>query len=139
MERMIALLREKNLYLEKFFTMNQNELVNFADGCFDNVESFYNARDKVLDLIRAIDGLIDEESRRAPAEIPMQIRQEIDSILKAKDEWVTSILAQDLQVLSCIEKEKSNIIRELQATRRARKAVGAYHSGERARQLNEKA
>lgn len=144
MERVIALLREKNHYLEKFFTVNEHELINFGEGNFENVEAFYQARDKILDLIRCIDGLIQEENERqatAPAsfEIKAEIKAEVESILRQKDEWVTAILAQDLQVLSYVEKEKSNIIRELRGTTHARRVVGAYRSGELPNQLDEKA
>lgn len=139
MERLIALLREKNLFLEKFFAMNENELINFAEGNFESVEGFYKARDKVLELIACIDGLIEEESKTCSTPVAHDDRHEVERLLRVKDEWVTSILAQDLQVLSYIEKEKSNIIRELQTAQKARKAIGAYGSTERSRQLDEKA
>jgi hypothetical protein len=139
MERMVELLREKNLFLEKFFAMNEAELTNFEAGCFDNVQSFYMARDKVLDLIACIDGLIDEETQKVTPPVDPEVRAAVDVLLREKDEWVKTILAQDLQVLAYIEKEKTNIIREMQSLKQARKAVGAYHSGEKTRQLDEKA
>ena len=131
MERVIALLREKNFYLEKFYVLNENEMINFGDGNFESVESFYQARDKILDLIRCIDGLITEENTRPLEGVTNDQRTEVEAILQSKDEWVKSILAQDLQILQYIEREKSNIIRELRMTNQSRKAVGAYASIER--------
>jgi hypothetical protein len=140
MERTVTLLKEKNQYLEKFYTLNECEFLNFGDGNFENLESFYRSRDKILDLIRCIDGLIMEENKKfSDFEPSAKERAEISAILKAKDEWVEGILAQDLLILSCIEQEKSNIIKELQSTRKAKKAVHGYHSGSQIRQLDEKA
>lgn len=140
MERVISLLREKNHYLEKFFTVNEHELINFGEGNFENVEAFYQAREKILELIRCIDGLIqDETDRTIDQEVGPADKVEVESLLRAKDEWVSSILAQDLQILSYIDKEKSNIIKELRSTAHARKAVGAYRSGETPNQIDEKA
>lgn len=139
MEQVIALLKEKNQYLEQFFTINEHELINFAEGDFETVEAFYQARDKILDLIRYVDGLIEEENKRTGAvAASRECRAEVEALLKAKDEWVKSILAQDLQIISYIEKEKSNIIRELRETNKARRAVGAYARSESLNQLDEK-
>ena len=139
MERVIGLLREKNSYLERFFTINEHELMNLGEGNFENVEAFYQAREKILELIRCIDSMITEENDRFTATaISSFIKSEAEELLKAKDEWVEAILAQDLQVLSYVEREKSNIIRELRTTNKARRAVGAYRSTEFVNQLDEK-
>jgi dsDNA-binding SOS-regulon protein len=139
MERIITLLKEKNHYLEKFYVMNENELLNFADGNFENIESFYRARDKILDLIRTLDDIIEEESKKAPLNLAEAAKSEISQILREKDEWVTAILSQDLQVLSWVEKEKSSIIKELQLVRKNKKAIQGYHSGRRTPAVDEKA
>ncbi len=139
MERIITLLREKNHYLAKFHEINEKELLHFDSGNFDNVESFYITRDKILDLIRVIDDMINEENVRQENNpvCTYQERQEIEYLLASKDDYVKKILAQDLEVLSTIEKEKSNIIRELQAVKKGRKAMAGYHSGSTKNQLDE--
>jgi hypothetical protein len=131
MERIITLLREKNHYLAKFHEINEKELLRFDSGNFDNVEPFYMTRDKILDLIRVIDDLIQEENAKHennPSCTPEQ-RDEMEYLLHEKDDYVKKILDQDLEVISTVEKEKSNIIRELQAVNKGRKAIGGYHSG----------
>lgn len=141
MERLITLLREKNSYLEKFYAVNEHELLNFIEGDFEHVEAFYQAREKILDLIRCIDGLIDDENKNNPCPVTAELRAEVEDCLGTKDEWVTLILQQDLQVIEYIEKEKSKIIRELSSTAQAKKAVGAYGKTERLKtwdQLEEK-
>lgn len=140
MEKLVNLMQEKNHYLEKFYSLNADELVNFGDGNFENVESFYRARDKILDLIRTIDEMIDAEAKVTPTPLTAEAKTVVEKLLVQKDEWVTAILAQDLQVLSWIEKEKSNIIKELQTVGKAKKAVNGYHSGAKpASRVDEKA
>lgn len=128
MTRIITLLNEKNHYLEKFYSLNEGELVNFAQGQFDNLESFYQTREKILAVLKYVDSELDK------AQAAMDVngvhseegRQQIKESLRIKDEYVARIIEQDIQVLACIEAAKNSIIKELQETRRARKAVGGY-------------
>ena len=129
MERTIRLLREKNHYLENFFEMNERELVNFEAGRFENVEPFYRSRGKILDIIRSIDEKVSiENGITADREATLEDRAAIEGAFNAKESWVAAILAQDLRIISRIDTEKSNIIRELQSTQKTRKAIGAYSS-----------
>ncbi len=137
MDRVIALLEEKNDYLEKFYAVNEHELINFGAGDFENVEIFYQTRDKFLDLIRCIDGLLEDENTRSIVNVTEAHRANVARLFTTKDALVTSILAQDLQMLEYIEKEKSQIIRDLKTTQQARRAVGAYASLERAKALED--
>jgi hypothetical protein len=136
MDRVIALLRDRNHCLEKFYWVNEQELINFGVGNFDAVEEFYQARDKILDHIRVIDGMIADENKREDVGPTDHQRAEAQILLSSKDELVKSILAQDLQVLTYIEKEKSNIIRELRGNTQAKRAVGAYAAAERVKILD---
>jgi hypothetical protein len=148
METIINLLKDKNYHLEKFHDLNAAELLNFAEGDFDNLEVFYQSRETILDLIRCIDRLIDAasaaEGAAGPgASTPITVsdaeKREITSCMHMKSELVTRILGQDLQILSMIEQAKSNIIKELRQVQGAKKAVGAYKSGPPANKLDEKA
>jgi hypothetical protein len=137
MDRVIDLLKEKNDYLEKFYAVNEHELINFVAGDFDNVELFYQTRDKILELINCVDGLLEEENERMVIGVTEAQRAQAAKLFAAKDQLVEAILAQDLQILEYIEKEKSNIIRELRTTRTARRVVGAYGAVERAKLMEE--
>lgn len=137
MDRVIALLREKNHHLEKYYWVNEQELINFGAGNFDSVEEFYQARDVILDMIRKIESLIEEENSTLSGQASDDQRSEVELLLRSKDELVKSILAQDLQVLAYIEREKSNIIRELRANATAKRAVGAYANSERLKNLDQ--
>jgi hypothetical protein len=142
MDNIINLLKDKNEHLRKFKQLNESELANFSEGNFDNLEIFYNSRETILDLIRCIDGLIDvslNESDLETMPAAEEDRARIVQILGQRNDLVTEILAQDLQILSVIEQTKSDIIKELRQVQSARKAVGAYKSGSMSNQLDEKA
>lgn len=126
MTRIVSLLNEKNHYLEKFYSLNETELTNFAQGQFDNLEHFYQTRERILDVIKYIDSEIEKVEPQNP--MPDFERSAIKESMNIKDEYVTRIIEQDIQVLSCIENAKNSIIRELQDLRRNRKAVGSYKS-----------
>lgn len=129
MLRIITLLNQKNHYLEKFYSLNETELMNFSRGIFDTLESFYQMRDKMLDIIKYIDTEIDQAQARAEGVLTTDARLQIREALAIKEEYVSRILAQDLEILACIETAKSNIIKELQSIHRAKNAVGRYKSG----------
>jgi hypothetical protein len=141
METIINLLKDKNYHLQKFHQLNETELMNFSDGCFDNLEVFYQSRETILDLVRCIDRLIEAASDAQGADVKVSDahKREMLKTMNEKDELVTRILAQDLQILSVIEQAKSDIIIELRSVQAGKKAVGAYKSGEINNKLDEKA
>jgi hypothetical protein len=131
MIRIITLLNQKNHYLEKFYSLNEGEILNFAKGNFDNLESFYQMRDKILEIIKYIDSELEVGQNRMEGVMTVDIRRKVKEALAIKDEYVNRILAQDLEILACIETEKSNIIRELQSIKQTKSAVGKYKSGQK--------
>ncbi|KYG69442.1 hypothetical protein [Bdellovibrio bacteriovorus] len=139
MTRIITLLNEKNHYLEKFYSLNEVELANFAQGQFDNLEHFYQTRERILEVLKYVDAQIekvhDEEAQQNA--ITEGERREVKEALAIKDEYVARIIEQDIQVLACIEMAKNSIIKELQEVRRSRKAVGSYKSKTFSNRLNE--
>lgn len=128
MLRIIQLLSQKNHYLENFYSVNENEILNFAKNDFSQLEAFYQTREKILETIRYIDSEIEKISAENQAQATAEQKREITQALAIKDEYVSRILAQDLEVLSCIEAAKSGIIRELQDIKKTKKAVGSYKS-----------
>jgi hypothetical protein len=141
METIINLLKDKNYHLEKFHELNATELLNFAEGNFDNLEVFYQSRETILDLVRCIDRLIDAATNAQESQIEASDseKRDITNYMNLKNELVTRILGQDLQILSMIEQAKSNIIKELRQVQSAKKAVGAYKTGDVVNKLDEKA
>ena len=139
MIQIINLLNHKNHFLEKFYSLNENELLNFARNDFSNLESFYQTREKILETIRYIDSEIDQLQQNPDLQPSGDQKREASTALAIKEEYVSRILAQDLEILSCIESAKSSIIRELQEIRKARKVVGSYKSRQFTNRLDEEA
>lgn len=141
METIINLLKDKNYHLQKFFQLNEGELLNFTEGNFDNLEVFYQSRETILDLVRCIDRLVDAAAEAQGEGVTASDKQKAEMVqcMANKNELVQRILAQDLQILSVIEQAKSNIIRELRQVSAGRKAIGGYKSGDAPAKLDEKA
>ncbi|MCB0413626.1 MAG: flagellar protein FliT [Bdellovibrionales bacterium] len=132
MNKIIDLLTEKNTYLEKFYSLNETEVLNFMDSNFDGLERFYESRDAILNMIRIVDEKIEEFNKTDVSSAEKICDSDKKAVLEAlafKDEIVQRILAQDLQILSCIENEKSMIIKELRSTQVAKKAINGYKTG----------
>lgn len=141
MDTIINLLKDKNYHLEKFLQLNEGELLNFTEGNFDGLEVFYQSRETILDLVRCIDRLIEAASKTETdvTTVTDSQKREMISCMNAKNDLVTRILSQDLQILSVIEQEKSSIIKELRTVQAGKKAIGGYKSGDAPNKLDEKA
>ncbi len=139
MQEVINLLNQKNQHLERFYRRNEDEILNFTDGNFENLERFYHSREVILDMIGCLDQMIEEAQGRVDAQLTADEKRQAIRALDKKNDLVTQILSQDLQILSLIESAKSNIIKELSQVKVAKKAVGSYKSGQPEPQLNEKA
>ncbi len=127
LDLLVELLVEKNHYLEKFQEMNAAELARFSVGNFDHIQSFYENREQVLEIIRLIDQLVDEKVQLIEqSHIDVDARTQIGVLMTEKDARAKEIISQDLQILAEIEREKTKIIRELQTTSQVKKAVGKY-------------
>ena len=141
MERIVELLEKKNDYLEKFFVISDAELLNFKAGDFDNLESFYDCREKILNIIKHIEKEVEKISHQfSPSEkMPPEMLAQMKVEMSSKDVWVSKILDLDLEIMSCIEAEKSSMIRELSSVKAGKKVLEGYHSGAKpAYQLDEK-
>lgn len=125
--RLIQLLQQKNHFLHQFYSLNDQEGRNFSIGDFQNLDHFYNAREKILELIAQIDSDLSSITD-LPSLVADSEREQVRELLKEKDDIVNRILAQDLQILSWIEREKSSIIRELQDIKRVKGALRTYRS-----------
>lgn len=139
-KRLITLMKEKNHFLEKYMNLNERETVHFQSGKFDRLEMFYTDRERILEIIKYLDGEIDREQQTLePAEVNQEEKAEIAAQLEIKKEVVDQVLKQDLDILSLIEREKSNIIRELQSLRKDKKGISGYKSSMTTHRVNEEA
>lgn len=141
MQQIVHLLNQKNQHLERFLKKNEVEIMNFYEGNFDGLENFYNSREVLLDMISRVDRMIEEEELGSieAKNIPAETKSEVIRALDHKNDLVTQILSQDLQILSIIEEAKSGIIRELREVSNTKKVIGSYKSGPAPKTLDEEA
>ncbi|MAE73414.1 MAG: hypothetical protein CL675_04915 [Bdellovibrionaceae bacterium] len=141
MQRIVDLLNEKNDYLFKFYRLNEEQITSLSEGRFDHLDEFYNAREVLLELVSHVDARIEDFNREVlePGHITESGKKAISLALREKEDVVQRILAQDLEVLSFIEKEKSKMLVELRQVKMGRKAVGGYRQFDEHRRVDEEA
>lgn len=125
--RIIQLLEEKNIHLEKFLLASENERRSFKARNFDNVESLYQVREDILANIRCIDQRIGSYSEElTEAHVSEKDKERIQKCMKRKERIVNEIMSQDLVIISCIENEKSSMIKRITSMKNGRRLMKAY-------------
>jgi len=133
--RIITLLEERNYYLDKFSKINERELRLFKLNNFSGIDPFYETRERVLKIIQ----YIETELSKAEGNLELGFqpsnvqRSKIRSCLTLKEQYIKIIMEQDLEILSQIENYKSEIIKELQEIRIARRGIVGYKQSTRPR------
>lgn len=127
MSKVLDLLKEKNFYLERFLEESKKERTRFKARHFDNLDSLYNKREQILLNIESIDRRISEICAEEGEDILMAPKKdEMKSLLLSIKANVQSIMAEDLEIISFIENEKTKIIQEIAKTKEGRKVLKGY-------------
>jgi hypothetical protein len=137
MEELLELFKEKNHFLKKFYLINLKELESFCENKFENLESFYDQREKLIDIIGYIKSKIEKLSELDDLKNYRQ-NPNIQAIEKTNDTITNDILKQDSEILSHIENAKNNIIKELQKIKTGKKIVSKYKGFTNQNNLDEK-
>ncbi|MBY0314536.1 MAG: flagellar protein FliT [Bdellovibrionales bacterium] len=128
-DQIVLLLKEKNNHLEMFYDISERERKSFKARNFDNLEDLYRIREDILENIHTIDSKIEVYSASAnKSQLTDTSKKEIESCLGQKEKLVNKILEQDLQILSCIESEKSSMLKKLTSVRTGRRLLKAYRT-----------
>lgn len=123
----ITLMEEKNTYLETFLDISERERKSFKARNFENLEGLYEIREDILENIRSLDRRIEKYSREVvPNTLADVEKSKIKGLLGRKQFLVGKIMAQDLVMLSCVENEKSAIIKKMTSMRDGRRLLKAY-------------
>jgi hypothetical protein len=123
----IKLLEEKNHHLEMFLNVSENERKSFKARNFDNLELLYQVREDILENIRCIDERVDGYSQAMDkATVSEDEKSKILACLKRKDSLTQQILEQDLIILSCVDNEKSAMLKKVTAMRDGRRMLKVY-------------
>jgi hypothetical protein len=130
MDEILNILRERNSFLKQFYTINKSEMFRFEEGDFSRIEYFYKSRDSILDMISHLEEQLDDKLGvlDAKSEVPTEIKNKIRNELDFKDNVITEILDQDLEILGRIDNAKNKIIKDLQAVAKTKNALTGYHS-----------
>lgn len=127
MNKILELLKEKNFYLERFLEESRKERTSFKARRFDNLEPLYKKREQILCNIQSIDDRLNIECVSDEDELlNSPNKAEMKSVLNKIKENVSYIMAEDLEIISCIENEKSKIIKEISQTKEGRKVLNGY-------------
>lgn len=136
MSSIVTLGEEKVHFLSRFAQLNEQEILHFSNGNFDNLESFYNIRENLLAIIQYINAKITalEPSPLTPREKEKLVR--LDSELQSLTQ---RIIEQDSDILTLMDSAKTKIIKELQSIHKNKKSVSSYKTKVDHRQIDEKA
>jgi hypothetical protein len=127
MELVLSLLIEKNNHLEMFLEVSESERKSFKARNFENLETLYKVRESILENIRSIDRRVQQHSADiAPELLIPEIKEKLKALMQHKQHLVNQIMSQDLVILSCVENEKSNMIKKMTSVRDGRRLLKAY-------------
>lgn len=123
----IQLLEQKNDLLRVFLEISECERKSFKARNFDNLEDLYESREDLLANIQSIDKRLDLHSGEQDVSVVTSAeKSHIKKLLDQKQLLVNEILQQDLVILSCVENEKSSLIKKITSVRSGRRLVKAY-------------
>ena len=127
MSKILELLKEKNFYLEKFLEESKKERCSFKARRFENIDSLYYKREQILGNIKSIDRRISEicDGKNSDIMSP-ENKKDMATLLDKIKHNVGEIMSEDLHMISCIEDEKSKIIKEISRTREGRRVLKGY-------------
>ncbi len=131
MNRIIQLFKERNHYLDKFIDLNTCELQKFNSGNFEDVEVFYETRDRLLNLLKCLEDLIEleyETIKNKAIEVNGALKQDIRYLLGQKEEKIQLIVEQDIELISLVDQEKTKIYHTMKTIKKGRKVISAYKS-----------
>lgn len=139
-QKILKLLEEKNHYLEKFCTLNKMEIENLESRNYENIDTFYQTREKILDLIQYLDKKIESDQCNGLSQTSISDieKKSIRKTLQIKEKLAAQIVDSDLKILSLIEHAKTNLIQELQDIKKNRKAITGYKSPTFVQRVDEK-
>ncbi len=80
--------------LESFYRLNEDEMLNFSEGNFENLENFYKSRETILNMVQSMDRQIEDLNMHLDPVAPVDSasKKGVINALNYKNEIVTRIL-----------------------------------------------
>lgn len=152
----LELLAEKKHFLLEFNKINLQGIIHFQNSNFDNIESFYNGRESLLEIIKYIDQKIENlasitissQTKNLSigagalnhSRVLSQDDQKMIAFIKLEIKALAQeILNQDMQILALMDNEKSSIIKELQSISKNKKNFASYKTKTNYNKVDEEA
>lgn len=136
MEAYLKYVMDRNHYFDKYYSLNQREIKKFEAGDFSGIDSLYENRQAILEIVTVIEQRMNDIAQEVVDSIDSETKSNLKALFEYKDELLKQILDQDIHIMSLVEVEKNNIIQELAESRTGKKAVSAYKSGRKKNSLN---
>lgn len=125
----LKLLRSKNRCLERFLTLSEEFLTLAVKGDFSELQAFQGRRESTLKAMDLFDRKISEVVTALPyAQRTPSLIEAVKKALNEKEILVHQILEVDLKIISKIEDEKNNLLKELSSSRKSRAVLGKFKS-----------
>ena len=115
MKNLVELLNERNKYLEQFYSLNKKEISYLEKGIFENLKSFYERREVILNAINNTNDLMKKFALGDLQKIKFEEKDKSEMIKasKYKDQLAEEILCQNLEILSFVEEMKIEMIKDI--------------------------
>ncbi|OFZ71986.1 MAG: hypothetical protein A3K03_12000 [Bdellovibrionales bacterium RIFOXYD1_FULL_44_7] len=135
--RIIALVRSKNKFLERFLKVSEEFLRPAALGDLSGVEAFSLSRDKMIKVMDMYDRRIEKECSELSVEQKNQeLIVSLGVELDRKDNLIQKIAKVDAEIMQIIEQTKTDLTKELTQLQKSKETIGKFkstwvsHSGE---------
>jgi NhaP-type Na+/H+ and K+/H+ antiporter len=125
----LSLLENKNRCLQRFLEVSTHFLGEAQAGDFAHLISFQSKRARILKTIELYDRKIDESAALARVTRPDETTiASIRALIQQSETLVAEILRQDDQILLTIEKQKNQLIADLQSTAKSQSQIARFKS-----------
>jgi len=117
MDEVLECLVLKNHYYEKFYELTLKFLRVANKNQWDETASFVEDRERILSIIRSFDlkmGKLNPKLMNSTVSVDLY-QEQVRKLMQVRNNWVTKIVALDLEIISKMDEIKSETIRELKA------------------------
>lgn len=126
---LLKVINGKNRALKRFLDISTAFLGSAERGDLSGLQGFQNRRDAVIRALDLYDRRISRGvSSLVPEDRTERLVREVREALERKDALVHEILAVDLRIISLIDREKNEILRQIATNRKQRDTLSKFKS-----------
>lgn len=126
---LLQVINGKNRALKRFLDISTAFLGSAERGDLSGLQGFQNRRDAVIRALDLYDHRISRGvSSLVPEDRTERLVREVREALERKDALIHEILAVDLKIISLIDREKNEILRQIATNRKQRDTLSKFKS-----------